>query len=195
MKTAVLAVLVLLINSFPLLAQEMPKRKMVTFTARAARVELDDDAAIKEKQKGDKVSVKVSAMMFAKPIRIGDVRTAKKYGNEEIDTYIAYKLANVAGTREELASFWAPDEKSGKFELFGDREFFNANREYHLQNPGLTVIGVVFKDDVSYLLISESRPPGIPAVGVPMIRVDGKLFLTERQNGDPDLAIIEASFK
>jgi len=195
MRVAVLALLVLFVHAVPLLAQEMPKQKMVTFTARVAKVERDEGAAVKGELKGDKVSVKLSAIMFAKPLRIADVRTAGKYGNEELDTYIAYKRANMEGTREELAAFWTPDEKNGKYELFGDQDFFDTNRKYHLQNPGLTVIGVVFKEAVSFLLISESKPPGIPAVGVPFIKVDGKLFLTERQNSDTDLAIIEASFK
>ena len=195
MRIAVLALLVLFGHAFPLLAQEIPKQKMVTFTARVAKVERDDGAAVKGELKGDNVSVKLSAIMFAKPLRIADARTAGKYGNEELDTYIAYKRANMEGTREELAAFWTPDEKNVKYELFGDQDFFDTNRQYHLQNPGLTVIGVVFKEAVSFLLISESKPPGIPAVGVPMVRVDGKLFLTERQNSDPDLAIIIASFK
>jgi hypothetical protein len=177
-------------------ADDLPKKELKVFTAAVSDVRLQGTLQEQGKKLDDIISVKVPAIIFNKPIKITDVRKAKRYQVPEIDILISYLKANIDGSAQDMAAFWAPSEQKEMLEDMSNPEMFKKNRSYRQEYPGLTILGIIYQDKTMSVLTRETDPnPILPAIGITMIRIDGKLYLTNHPNNDLELAIIEASFK
>lgn len=169
---------------------EIPTPQPKAFTAKVANVRLNARLATPAKKLDDTVAVTVPAIIFAKPIEIADVSSVNKHAIPEVDTLIQYTKANIHGSAEEILSFWLPEERTGKSALLSQAKIFQANRDYHMKNPGLAIIGIVFQSQTSSVLIK--RAGGV--VGVTLAKKDGRFYLTDHPSNDLELAVIESSF-
>ena len=175
--------------SLPLLAEEPPKPEEHEFRALVSAVRLNTQLLGQGKKQSDQVSVSLPAILFKEPLRIADVRSAEVHSLDEVNTIVAYTKANIEGSAEEILSFWTPEERREKAELLNDSDMLKANREYHRENPGLTIVGVVFQDATASLLLERSH--GV--VGITVRRIGEEYFLTDDPSDDLELAIVEAS--
>ena len=169
---------------------EIPTPRPHVFTAKVANVRLSARLLSQGKKPEDMVSISVPAIIFAQPMEIGDVRSANTHSMPEVDTVIRYMKANIDGNVQVILSFWLPEERAEKSKLLSQPSMFQANRDYFTKNPGLSVIGLVFQTRTTSVLIK--RPAG--ALGVTLVKKDGRLYLTDHPSNDLELAIIEASF-
>jgi len=171
-------------------AAEIQTPQPKAFTAKVANVRLSARLATQGKKQDDTVAVTVPAIIFAKPIEIADARSVNKHAIPEVDTLIQYTKANIHGSAEEILSFWLPEERAGKSALLSQPKIFQANRDYHMKSPGLSIIGLVFQSQTTSVLIKRSA--GV--VGVTLARKDSRFYLTDHPSNDLELAIIESSF-
>lgn len=176
--------------SFPLLAEEPPKPNEHEFSALVSSVRLNSQLISQGKKHSDEVSVSVPTILFKEPLFIADVRNARPHSLDEVNTLIAYTKANIEGSAKDILSFWTPEERNEKAKLLNDSDIFKANREYHNDNPSLTIVGLVFQNTTTSLL--RRNFGGI--MGVTVKKIDEEYFITDNPSNDLELAIIEASF-
>jgi hypothetical protein len=195
MKLYCLTFMLILLSS-SIYAEELPPKEYHVFTAKVSDVRLQGTLVEQGKSLDDTVSVKILAILFKKPIKIADVRKAQTYNIPELDTLISYLKDNISGSAKDMAAYWAPDEQKEMLADMSNPEMFNRNRKYRQNYPGLTVLGMVFQDRTITVLTKETdRNSVFPALGVTFIRIEGRLYLTNRPTNDLEIAIIEASFK
>lgn len=191
MKLLALAILLL---TLPLTthAEDFGHPTMKTFTAKVSNTRL---AANIRKKPDDMVSVKARAIIFPKDVKIADVRKAKNYNQPAVDTYIRYTRACMNGSVDELAKFWVKSErKEMKADLATPPEMLRMTHEHFRKNPGITIVGLVFKGNQTIILTRENFGGTEAVLGVTLATEDGGTFLTNRLSDDLDLSIIEASF-
>ena len=189
-------IFLLIFLSSSVYAEDIPKKEIKVFTAKVSDVRLQ--GTLQEQGKGldDTVSVKVPSIIFRKPIKIADVRKAQRYQVPEIDTLISCLKANIDGSAQDIAAFWAPSEKKEKLADMSDPEILNKTHSYYREYPGLIILGIIYQDKTMSVLTKETDPnPLLPALGITLTKIDGKLYLTNHPSNDLELAIIEASFK
>lgn len=175
--------------SFPLHAEDVYTPKNHEFQALVSSVRLNTELIAQGKKQSDEVSVTVPAILFDEPLRIADVRNVLPHSLKEINTLIAYTKANIEGSAEDVLSFWAVDERKEKAELLSDPDMFKANRDYHNKYPGLTIVGLVFQDTTTSVLMERFGR----IMGITVKKENGNFYVTDRPHNDLDLAIIEAS--
>lgn len=171
-------------------AAEIPTPQPRVFTATVSNVRLNSRLIEQGKKGKDTVSIIVPAVIFAQPLEIKDVRKADKHSIQEVDTLIRYTKANIEGSAEEILSFWLPEERAEKSTIVNNLKMFQANRDYHMKKPGLSVIGLVFQEQTTSILLKR----GPRVMGVTLAKKDGRFYLTDHPSNELDLAIIEASF-
>ena len=175
-------------------AQDFTRPSMKTFSAKVANVRLAADLLDKGKKMEDMVSVKASAIIFSQPIQIPDARKAKKYNQQAIDTFVKYISTCIDGTAADLTKFWVKSERSEQLALFSDPSALKLTHEQFKDNPGVTIVGLIFKGQETIVLTRGVFTEPEYVLGVSLLRVDGNTFLTNITKEDLDLAIIEASF-
>jgi len=160
-----------------------------TFSALVKDVRLQSLLLQAGKKNSDYATVTVPAVLFDPPIRIEDVRTEKENYGKEIDFLIEYGKANIEGTREEIISFWCPEERGDLEKRLGDSELFNKNRAYMVKMPGFSVIGLVKHEDTISILNGMNSM----LIGITLKQSGDQLCLVRGPVNDMELAIIEAS--
>ncbi len=178
---------VLLLFGAPSVAQEEPREH--EFRAAVSAVRLNSELIAHGKKHGDDVTLTLPAIFFEPPLVILDVRKFQLHTRDEVNLVVAYTRANLEGRAPDILAFWAPDEREDKSELLEDPEIFKKNREYHLGNPGLTILGMVFQDSTVTVLLKRSNR----VVGINLVRAEDRFFLTDHPNDDLEIAIVEAS--
>ena len=161
------------------------------FTARVGDVRLQSQLIESGKSNEDLVTVSVSAILYPEPIVIEDVRTVSTPNlPEEVNFLVGYTKANLEGSPEEIAAYWAPSVRVEKMETIG--KYYEKNREIVARHPGLTVLAIVKHGDDTKSVINQLSQEVV--IGVTIFEEDGRLFLMNEPENDLELAIIEASF-
>ena len=163
---------------------------MQEFRATVSSVRLSRDLVERGKSLEEEVAVTVPAILFPEPLVIPDVRTAKPHEMAEVNTLVAYTRANMGNSVDAILAFWAAEEREEKARLLADSEILKANRDYHQRDPGLEIVGVVFQESSTSVLLRRFQR----VIGATVKEIEGKLYLTDMPHDDVELAIIEASF-
>ena len=171
-------------------AETIPKTQPHAFTARVSKVRVNSYLIAQGKKQDDKVSVSVPSILFTPALKIEDVRTSSTNTIPEINTLISYMKANIDGSEQEYLSFWYPTERPAKAKLISNPKVLQANRDYLRKSPGLTIVGIVFQEKTTSILLKS----GQWVHGVTLVKEDSKYFMTDNPSNDLELAIIEASF-
>lgn len=187
---------ILLLLSSLAYSEQLPKKELKLFSSKVSAGRFSAILMEQGKKPDDIVSVKVPAIIFRNPIKIADVRKTKSFHIPEIDTLISYTKANISGSAREMAAFWAPSERKEQLEDMTNPEMFNKNRAYHQEYPGLIILGIIFQNKTTSVLIRAPYADSLfPITAFTFINVDGKVYLTNYPSNDSELAIIEASFR
>ncbi len=177
---------ILLFSVLPLCAEEPRDHE---FRALVSSIRLNSDLIAQGKKQDDEATVTLPAILFESPLRIDDVRNTDPHSREEINTVVSYTRANLEGTVSDILSFWMPEEREAKSALLKDPNIFKKNREYHEGEPGLTLIGLIFQERTTSVLVRRSR--GV--IGINLVAVEGGFRLTDHASDDLEVAIVEAS--
>ena len=162
------------------------------FSAGVGEIRIPPEADYESLKKKKQIDVKVPAILFKKPIIISDVRKAAKSAHDEINFLVEYTKVNLAGTPEDIAAFWVPEERAEKLALFKDKEVFARNRELVQESPGLHVLGIIYQKTTLSVLEPLSDTT---AIGITMKKVGSKYYLTDHPTNDLELAVIEAALR
>ena len=161
-----------------------------TFTAIVSDVRLSSILVEDGKSRDDTVSVHVKAVIFEEPLIIADVRVATQNANLEVNSIINYYKTLMSKPASEVLQLWHADDRKAKEHEISD-ETLKHMRGYFEKNPTLSVLGVIYQDSTSSVLVEM----GDFVVGFNLRESEGKLLLTDHPSNDLELAIIEASFK
>jgi len=178
---------VLLLLWAPSVAQEEPEPR--EFRAVVSAVRLNSELIAQGKKLDDDVTVTLPAIFFEPSLVISDVRDFQSHARDEVNLVVGYTRANLEGQASDILAFWAPDERADKSELLDDPEIFKNNRELHLRNPGLTILGLVFQDSTVTVLLKRSNM----VLGINLVSAEDRFFLTDHPSDDLEIAIVEAS--
>ncbi len=160
------------------------------FTAKVSKVRLQSKLIEAGKTNDDSVTVKVQAILYPKPIVIADARKATTDDlPEEVKFLVDYTVANLEGSAEDIAAFWAPSVRAEKLAMI--TKYHAKNRELTAKSPGLTVVAIVKHGTESVSVIRQMTEKMV--VGVTLIKKEGRLLLINQPKNDLELAIIEAS--
>ena len=143
------------------------------FTAKVSNVRLQSQLIESGKSNEDFATVRVPAILYPEPIVIEDVRkptTLKK--PEAAGLLLAYTKANLEGSPEEIAAYWAPSVREEKLKTI--RRFYDRNREAMAEHPGLTILAIVRHGDDSRSVINRLTEDIV--IGVTIVEKDGRLF-------------------
>lgn len=161
------------------------------FSAKVINVRLQSRLIESGKSNDDVVTVKLPVILYPEPIVIEDVRKAGTLDlPKEVKFLVDYTKANLEGSPEEIAAYWAPGIREEKLRMI--RKYFKKNREIMARHPGLTILAIVRHGDDSISVLKQLSNKAV--LGVPIIEKDGRLYLTDMPKNDLELAIIEASF-
>ncbi len=160
-----------------------------TFSALVENVRLQSELIQAGKKNSDYVTATVPAVLFEPPIQVEDVRTETESHGKEIDFLIGYTKANLESSKEEIVSFWCPEDRENLEEKLADSDVFEANRTYLLKVPGFTIIGLVKHEDAISILKMNHM-----LFGVTLKQSDDQPCLVNAPVNDLELAIIEASY-
>lgn len=186
-KNLAISVLLVLV---PLLAIAEDTLKERMFSAKVADVRLSGKLSTQGKRLNSIVSVSVPARVFDEPLVIADVRQAKEIKVPEIDRFIDYQKALIGGSADEILAFWHPDERQDKSKIIKDEKNLTAVRNYYSKNPGLKIVGIIYQEKSSSVLVSMHGR----VVGHSFRKKDENLYLSDKPTDDLELAIVEASF-
>lgn len=190
MQTISTSLLILGLTLAPPTRAAPPEVEMQEFRATVSSVRLSRDLVERGKSLEEEVAVTVPAILFPEPLVIPDVRTAKPHEMAEVNTLVAYTRANMGNSVDAILAFWAAEEREEKARLLADSEILKANRDYHQRDPGLEIVGVVFQESSTSVLLRRFQR----VIGATVKEIEGKLYLTDMPHDDVELAIIEASF-
>ena len=166
--------------------------KQHSFTAKVQDVRLSANLLRQGKAKDEKVSVNIPSLMFNPPIYVQDVRKVRQSVSAEVAFIISYLKANAQGQKEKIYEVLVPSYRKEMQGLFDDETIFKRNTAIFEKNPELTVYGQI-KQGNSVSVLAKYGPYDF-VVGITLVQVDGKLYITDKPTNDLDLAIAEASF-
>jgi hypothetical protein len=132
----------------------------------------------------------VPTIFFDPPIDIKDARDKFQHDIPEINALVHYTAINIDGSLEEVAPLWDPKERADKIKFMSDPEIFKANQNYFKKYPGLNIIGIIYQQETSSILVNMRGS----VMGVNFRKVGDQYFITDKPDDDLELAIIEASY-
>ena len=162
------------------------------FKAKVDNVRLAGELMKQGKSKEDTVTATVPTLLFIPPKHIKDVRKSNEEFDDEVAFVIEYFKANVEGRKKDIYASLAPNYREEMKKLINDDSIFKRNTDFFKKNPGITIFGVVKQSDTVSVLVMQGNYIFVSAITI--LKIDGKLYITNKSPNDMELAIIEASF-